>query len=66
MHSLRAAKSPRKTLGHGTSAEGYSTGVVDAHEDRDTAHDAGPLPLELVGLPQVTVNAGVQQADDRC
>lgn len=46
--------------------EGYGTGVVDAHENSHTAYDAGPLPLKLVWLPKVTVNAGVQQADDGC
>ena len=46
--------------------EGYSTGVVDAHEHRHAAHHAGPLPLKLVGLAQVAVDAGVQQADNRC
>lgn len=46
--------------------EGYSAGVVDAHEHRHAAHHAGPLPLKLVGLPKVTVDAGVQQADNRC
>lgn len=38
--------------------------MVDAHEDGHAAHDAGPLSLKLVGLPQVAVDAGVQQADD--
>lgn len=47
-------------------AEGYSAGVVDAHEHGDAAHDAGPLPLELVGLPEVAVDAGVQQANHSC
>lgn len=46
--------------------EGYSAGMVDAHEHRHAAHHAGPLPLKLVGLPKVTVDAGVQQADNRC
>lgn len=45
---------------------GYSTGVVDAHEHGDAAHDAGPLPLELVGLPEVAVDAGVQQPNHSC
>lgn len=49
-----------------TLTEGYSTGVVDAHEHGDAAHDAGPLPLELVGLPEVAVDAGVQQANHSC
>lgn len=40
--------------------------MVDAHEDGDAAHDAGPLPLELVGLPEVAVDAGVQQANHSC
>lgn len=48
------------------AGEGYSAGVVDAHEDGDAAHDAGPLPLELVGLPKVAVDAGVQQANHSC
>ena len=38
--------------------------MVDAHEHGDAAHHARPLPLELVGFPQVAVDAGVQQADD--
>ena len=44
--------------------KGYDTGVVDAHEYGDAAHDAGPLPLELMGFPEVAVDTGVQQADD--
>lgn len=55
---------PQGDAGRGASPEGYGTGVVDAHEDGHAAHDAGPLPLKLVGLPQVAVDAGVQQADD--
>lgn len=39
---------------------GYGTGVVDANEHRYTAHDAGPLSLELVRFSKVTVNTGVQ------
>ena len=46
--------------------KGYNTGVVDADEHGDTPHDAGPLPLELVGLSQMAVEAGVQQADNSC
>lgn len=38
--------------------------MVDAHEHGDAPHDAGPLPLELVRLSQVAVEAGVEQADD--
>lgn len=40
--------------------------MVDAHEDGHAAHHAGPLPLELVRLSEVTVDAGVQQADHSC
>ena len=40
--------------------------MVDADEDGHAAHHAGPLPLELVRLPKVTVDAGVQQADHSC
>lgn len=46
--------------------KGYNTGVVDSYKDGDASHDAGPLPLELVGLSQMTVEAGVQQADNSC
>lgn len=46
--------------------KGYNTGVVDADKDCDTPHDAGPLPLELVGLTQMAVEAGIQQADNSC
>ena len=46
--------------------KGYNTGVVDADEHGDAPHDAGPLPLELVRLPQVAVEAGVEEADHRC
>ena len=44
--------------------KGYDTGVVDAHEHCDAAHDTRPLPLELMGFPEVAVDTGVQQADD--
>ena len=40
--------------------------MVDANEDGHAAHHAGPLPLELVRLSKVTVDAGVQQADHSC
>lgn len=46
--------------------KGYNTGVVDAHEHRDAPHYAGPLPLELVRLSQMAVEAGIQQADNSC
>lgn len=46
--------------------KGYNTGVVDSYKDGDASHDAGPLPLELVRLSQMTVEAGVQQADNSC
>lgn len=46
--------------------KGYSTGMVDANEDCDAAHDARPLSLELVGLSEVTVNTRVEQANNRC
>lgn len=57
---------PEKTLAHSTAPEGYSTGVVNANKNRHTAHHAGPLSLELVGLSKVAVDAGVQQADNSC
>lgn len=44
--------------------EGYSAGVVDAHEDGDAAHHAGPLPLKAVRSAQAPVDAGVQEPDD--
>lgn len=44
--------------------KGYNTGVVDTDEHCDAPHDAGPLPLELVWLSQMAVEAGVQQAND--
>jgi len=40
--------------------------VVDADEHCDASHDAGPLPLELVRLSQMTVEAGIQQAHNSC
>jgi len=33
-----------------TLHEGYSTGVVDANEDRNTAHHTWPLALVLMWL----------------
>lgn len=44
--------------------KGYSTGVVDTNEHGNAPHYAGPLPLELVRLPQMAVKAGIQQADN--
>ena len=38
--------------------------MVDADEDSDTAHDAGPLPPVLVGLAQLVVEERVEKADD--
>lgn len=49
-----------------TDCQGYSTSVIDAHKDGHAAHHAGPLPLELVRLPQAPVDEGVQQPDARC
>lgn len=49
-----------------SSVKGYNAGVVDADEHRDAPHDAGPLPLELVRLSQMAVEAGIQQADNSC
>ncbi len=49
-----------------SSVKGYSAGVVDADEHCDAPHDAGPLPLELVRLSQMAVEAGIQQADNSC
>lgn len=46
--------------------KGYSTGVVDTNEHSNAPHYAGPLPLELVWLPQMAVQAGIQQADNSC
>lgn len=46
--------------------KGYNTGVIDANEHCDAPHDAGPLPLELVRLSQMAVEAGIQQADNSC
>lgn len=46
--------------------KGYNTGVVDADEHGDASHDAGPLPLELVRLSQMAVEAGIEQADNSC
>lgn len=40
--------------------------MVDADEHGDAPHDAGPLPLKLVRLPQMAVEAGIQQADNSC
>lgn len=40
--------------------------MVDADEHGDAPHDAGPLPLELMRLSQMAVEAGVQQADNSC
>jgi hypothetical protein len=51
--SVRQAGRPR----------GYSAGMVDANEHGHTAHHTGPLPLELVGLAEPTVNAWIQQTD---
>lgn len=45
--------------------EGYSTGVIYAHEDGHTAHDIGPLPLQLVRLSQMTVHTRIQQTYQR-
>lgn len=46
--------------------EGYSTSMVDAHKYSHTAHHIGPLPLELVWLAQLSVDAGVQEANHCC
>lgn len=46
--------------------KGYNAGVVDADEHCDAPHDAGPLPLELVRLSQMAVQAGIQKADNSC
>lgn len=40
--------------------------MVDAHKHGDTAHHAGPLPLEFVRFTQTPVDAGVQEPDDGC
>lgn len=50
----------------GSFVKGYSTGVVDPDEHCDAPHDAGPLPLELMWLSQMAVEAGIQQADNSC
>lgn len=46
--------------------KGYNTGVVDADKHCDAPHDAGPLPLELMWLSQMAIEAGIQQADNSC
>lgn len=40
--------------------------MVDANENRYTAHHTGPLPLKLVRFSKVAVDAGVEQAHDSC
>lgn len=40
--------------------------MVDANEHSDASHDTGPLPLELVWLSQMAVEAGIQQANNSC
>lgn len=46
--------------------KGYDTCVVNADEHGDAPHHAGPLPLEFMRLPQMAVQAGVQQTDNSC
>lgn len=46
--------------------KGYDTCVVNTNEHSDAPHHAGPLPLEFMWLPQMAVQAGVQQTDDSC
>lgn len=46
--------------------KGYDTCVVNANEHSDAPHHAGPFPLEFMRLPQMAVQAGVQQTDDSC
>lgn len=46
--------------------KGYNAGVVDPHKNCDAPHDAGPLPLELVWLSQVAIQAGIQEANNSC
>lgn len=50
----------------GTFVKGYGTGMVDANKHGDASHDAGPLPLELVRLSQMAVEAGIQQTNNSC
>lgn len=60
-------KSCRERHSHGTlRLEGYSTGMVDANKHGHAAHHTRPFPLELVGLAQTAVDAGIQQPDHRC
>lgn len=40
--------------------------MVNADKNCYTSHDAGPLSLEFVWLPEVAVNAGIQQANNSC
>lgn len=49
-----------------STVKGYNTGVVDADEHGYAPHDAGPLPLKLVRLSQMAVEAGIQQANNSC
>lgn len=46
--------------------KGYDTCVVNTNEHSNAPHHAGPLPLEFMRLPQMAVQAGVQQANDSC
>lgn len=46
--------------------KGYNTCMVDTDKHCDASHYTGPLPLELVRLSQMAVEAGVQKADNSC
>lgn len=46
--------------------QGYSTCMVNANEDGYTSHDTGPFSLEFVRLAKMTVNAGIEQANNSC
>ena len=40
--------------------------MVDPNKNCDAPHDAGPLPLELMRLSQVAIQAGIQEANNSC
>lgn len=56
----------RRYSGHSTENSGYSTGMVNANKNCYAAHDTGPLSLKFVGFSEVTVDTGVQQANNSC
>lgn len=73
--AARAVEEPPEADGHGRQRQrqlqivgkvNLSTGVVDAHEDSNAAHDAWPFTLVCVRLTQLTVKERVQKADDGC